>query len=267
MEKYRNSEIKNFSFSDLQSHHVVSSNEAKSYDFKSFTPQSGSLPTKQQDQIRTERSFASKNNFKVDDVVRDHRGFSGQEQNDFEERVQKEVNIRLQKSFEEAYQQGLEQGRIDAKNQSEDDLRNAVSEKIEEFDRIICQVNGQINQIFNQNKAEVVEFIKRFTKWIVLKEIDQKVYLESLLEKLILEMNARKNLIVKVGKKNFELMPDVIKEVEQRLGQLSNLRVEIVPELKYPGIILETENGLIDGSLESVFVNIDKIFEQVNLNG
>jgi flagellar assembly protein FliH len=267
MEKYRNFEIKNFSFSDLESHHVVSSTEAKPYDFKSLTHQTGNISTRQQDQIRTERTFASQNNFKIDDVVRDHRGFSGQEKNDFEDRVQKEVKRRLEKSFEEAYQEGLQKGRVDAKNKSEDDLKNAISEKIEEFEKIISEVNGQINHLFNQNKAEVLEFIKRFTKWIVLKEIDQKVYLESLFEKLILEMNARKNLIVKVGKKNFNQMPEVIKEVEQRLGQLSNVRVEIVPEIQYPGIILETENGLIDGSLESVFVNIDKIFEQVNSNG
>jgi flagellar assembly protein FliH len=267
MEKYRNFEIKNFSFSDLESQHVVSSNEAKSYDFKSITHQSGNQLIGKQDQIRTERAFASQNNFKIDDVVRDHRGFSGQEQSDFENKVQKEVNRRLESSFEEAYKKGFEQGQVDAKNKSENDFKIAITDKIEEFEKKIGEVNGQINQLFSQNKAEVLDFIKRFTKWIVLKEIDQKDYLESLLEKLILEMNSRKNLIVKVGKKNFNHMPEVLKEVEQRLGQLSNVRVEIVPEIQYPGIILETENGLIDGSLETVFHNIDKIFEQVNTNG
>ena len=79
----------------------------------------------------------------------------------------------------------------------------------------------------------------------------------------MLELNARKNLIVKVGRANFEQMPEIIQTVEARLGQLSNLRIEIVPEIQHPGIILESENGLIDGSLEGVFQNIDKIFEQV----
>jgi flagellar assembly protein FliH len=58
-------------------------------------------------------------------------------------------------------------------------------------------------------------------------------------------------------------MPEIIQTVQARLGQLSNLRIEIVPEIQHPGIILESENGLIDGSLEGVFQNIDKIFEQV----
>ena len=58
-------------------------------------------------------------------------------------------------------------------------------------------------------------------------------------------------------------MPEIIQTVEARLGQLSNVRIEIVPEINHPGIILESENGLIDGSMEGVFENIDKIFEQV----
>lgn len=79
----------------------------------------------------------------------------------------------------------------------------------------------------------------------------------------MLELNARKNLIIKVGKNNFAQMPEVVSAVEQKLGQLSNVRIEIVPEIQHPGIILESENGLIDGSLEGVFATIDKVFEQI----
>ncbi len=96
-----------------------------------------------------------------------------------------------------------------------------------------------------------------------MKEINEKVYLEQLLEKLILELNSRKNLIIKVGREQFAAMPEVMKTVEARVGQLQNTRIEVVPELHHPGIILESENGLIDGSLEGVFANIDRIFGQV----
>ena len=122
-------------------------------------------------------------------------------------------------------------------------------------------------KIIDKSRHEIYEFVKRFTKWIVLKEINEKLYLENLLEKLILELNARKNLIIKVGLANFNQMPEVVQAVEARLGQLSNLRIEVVPEIQHPGIILESENSLIDGSIEGVFQNIDKIFEQVVKHG
>src|SRR5690606_26018848 len=195
--------------------------------------------------------------------VQDCRGLTRQEQNDLEERIQSEVKKRLEAAFEEAYQEGLEKGREEGREIAVNEYQASLTQKAERFDEIITQVQSQSDKILEKNRQEVYEFIKRFTKWIILKEIDEKVYLESLLEKLILELNVRKNIIVKVGKANFEQMPEVIQKVESRIGQLTNVRIEIVPEINHPGIILESENGLIDGSLEGVFQNIDKIFEQV----
>lgn len=264
MEKFRNAEIKNFEFSDLKSNHVVSRNEAKSFEFKALNVDLGNKIS--DDQIREERNFASKSNFRVDDIVKDFRGISNQEQNDIEQRIQEEVRIRFELAYEDAYKEGIQKGREEGKKEAYNDFQEQLNVKVEEIHNVIKNVESQTVKILENNKQEIYEFIKRFTKWIILKEINEKVYLETLLEKLILELNARKNLIIKVGKSNFSHMPEIINSVESKIGQLLNVRVEIVPEINYPGIILESENGLIDGSLEGVFQNIDKIFEQVMKN-
>jgi flagellar assembly protein FliH len=190
-----------------------------------------------------------------------------QEENDFENRIKQEVERRLQILAEDAYKEGLEKGREEGKEAALQEFQHSMSHRLEELGQVINQVQIQSYKVVEENKTEVYDFVKRFTKWIILKEINEKTYLEALFEKLILEMNARKNLIVKVGKANFAQMPEVIQAVEARIGQLSNVRIEIVPEINHPGIILESENGLIDGSMEGVFQNIDKIFEQVIQNG
>jgi flagellar assembly protein FliH len=264
MVKNMMSNIKTFNFSELESDHVVSQNQPKLYNFKNLAIDLSEIEANDQKQLRDERSFANKNKFEFDQVVKDHRGFSSQERKDFDEIVEAEVKKRIEKSFTDAYQQGLEQGRADAIKQASNELNTEVNKKITEFESLLFEASQQLNHLYDQNRSNINEFIKRFTKWILLKEIDEKKYLESLLEKLILELNARKNLIVKVGRGNFESMPEIIQAVEQKIGQLSNVRIEIVPEIQHPGIILESENGLIDGSLESVFQYIDKIFEQVS---
>lgn len=263
MDKYRNSEIKTFQFNDLQGTHVVTQSQFQSFEFKTLNGESVNSERASEEEIRAERTFAAKNSFKVDDIVRDYRGLSRQEQNDLEQKIQQEVKRRLDAAYEEAYREGLERGKEEGRELAAREFQEAMGSKIEEFENVIAQVKTQTGKITDNNRTEIHEFVKRFTKWIVLKEINEKVYLEALLEKLILELNARKNLIVKVGRANFSQMPEVIQTVESRLGQLSNVRVEIVPEINHPGIILESENGLIDGSLEGVFQNIDKIFEQV----
>lgn len=263
MQKYRDAEIKSFEFSDLEGTHVVTQGEFKSFSFHELNGEVFSREKVTEETLREERSFEKDKNFKIDKVVRNSRGLARQEQSDLEKKIEDEVARRLETAYQEAYNQGLEQGREQGKTEAYAEYEKSLNEKVEGFMQVISQVQQQSGKIIEKNRHEIYEFVKRFTKWIVLKEINEKVYLENLLEKLILELNARKNLIVKVGKENFSQMPEVVKAVEEKLGQLTNLRVEIVPEIHHPGIILESENGLIDGSIEGIFQNIDKIFEQV----
>ena len=264
MDKNRSTEIKPFKFSDLESDHVVSHGQFQPFEFKTLSGESVTAGKASDEEIRSERKFAQKNNFKIDDLVKDYRGLSRQEQTDLESKIQTEVKRRLEVAYEEAYQEGLEKGKEEGKAQAYNEINEAMAGKVESLDQVILDVQAQSEKLMNDSRSEIYEFVKRFTKWIILKEINEQVYLEGLLEKLILELNARKNLIIKIGKANFAQMPEVVKAVEARLGQLSNVRIEIVPEIVHPGIILESENGLIDGSIEGVFRNIDKIFEQVS---
>jgi flagellar assembly protein FliH len=263
MQKYRESEIKSFEFSDLQGTSINRDADFKSFNFNELKGEVFKKEKISQDALRTERTYEKKNQFKIDGVVRESRGLSQQEHNDFESRVQQEVQNRLQSAFDEAYQEGLEKGREEGKTEALAEFQQQLSQKIDDFSETISGLNSQFSNIVEHNRHDIYEFVKRFTKWIILKEIDEKTYLVNLLEKLLLELNVRKNLIIKVGRNNFSQMPEIVQMVEAKLGQLSNVRIEIVPEINHPGIILESENGLIDGSMEGVFQNIDKIFEQV----
>jgi flagellar assembly protein FliH len=266
MEKFRNSEIKTFQFSDLQGTHVISPSKLEPFNFKELNGEVFNKEKISEDKVRIERSHEQNSSFRIDEKVRTSRGLAGQEQSDFENRIQDEVERRLKITHQEAYNSGLAQGREQGQAEAFAQYQAGLSENTVALEEVINAIKTQGNTVLEENRQEVYEFIKRFTKWIIFKEIDPKVYLEQLLEKLILELNARRNLIIKVGRENFSQMPEVIQAVESKLGQLSNVRVEIVPEIKYPGIILESENSLIDGSLETVFLNIDKIFGQVTKN-
>src|SRR5690606_38272934 len=94
-------------------------------------------------------------------------------------------------------------------------------------------------------------------------EIDNKDYITRLLEKLILEINTRSNLVIRVNESSFENITDIIGIVENKLGVLTNVRVEKHLDMDKPGIILESENGIIEGSIEAQFSSLDRIFESV----
>lgn len=263
MQKFSATDIKPFSFDEIKADKSVGGSKFEQFSFKDLEGKVINERRPSEETIRAERNYALKNEFRIDDTVKKMRGIEGQEKSDIEHRIEDEVQRRLKQAFDDAYKEGLEKGKAEGRAITMKGLDAVVQERINEVESVIADVHTQCSDLVVRNEKNIQEFVKRFTKWIIMREIDNKTYLTDLLGKLILELNDRRNLIIKVGRDNFSQMPEVVAAVESKLGTLSNVRIEIVPELNHPGIILESENGLIDGSLEGVFGNIDKIFEQV----
>src|SRR6478735_6709958 len=99
MDKFRNSDIKPFQFNDLKSSHVVSGSGFQNFEFKNLTGESITAEKVTEEDIRKERKHEAKNNFKIDDIVRDSRGLARQEQSDVELKIQQEVKRRLEAAY------------------------------------------------------------------------------------------------------------------------------------------------------------------------
>ncbi len=211
--------------------------------------------------IRAEREAASRAQFQMDSLVRDLRGLSAQEKDDLESRIGAEVEKKLQLMREDAYRQGLEAGRAEGAAAALDEGRAAQEAQYAEMTTLVNSVREQCAAQVEAYRNEVLEAAKRLVKWMVLKEIhaDQD-YLGRLLEKLILEMGQRHNLLVRANPDDFASMPGVLAELEKRLGALTNVRLEPDPEMKGRGLVVESENGIIDGTPDAMFQTLDKLF-------
>ena len=119
-------------------------------------------------------------------------------------------------------------------------------------------------EIINQQKSEIYLLLKNLAKWIVLRELkDDGQYISRLLERLVQEMQVKSNLLIKVNKKSFEGMEEVLETVQDNLGKLNNVRVEVDYDVSENGLIVEADNGIIDGTLEEQFKKLDELFSVV----
>jgi flagellar assembly protein FliH len=216
--------------------------------------------------IRKEREKAYDTMFEVEKVVEEHRGLKKQAKDDFERKVEAEVHKRIQQAKEVAYKEGFEKGHADGHQKAYTEATGVFSTQIQELENIIHQVQENREEVFLKNRLECYEIIRGLTKWVLLKEIEKDEYMRNLLEKLILEMGTRTNLLIRVNKRSFSQMPEVIEDVEKRVGKLTNARLEVEHEMQFNGIILESESGLLDGSVKAQFDSIDNVFRSVNLN-
>lgn len=240
--------------------------EVSSFELKSLKDASAFKNNITDDVIRQERGFAREKSFSINPLVQEHRGLRAQEERDYEQAVEQEVQRRLSQAVEQAKEEGFQTGHQEGYTKAYQEAMAKLDDKVEDFVDTLNNLNEQCHKVLTENKQNAFEMIKNLTKWVSLKEVSDEGYLGRLLEKLILEINTKSNLVVRVSQESFKHMPEVIERVESKMGSLINVRVEVDLDQDAPGIILESENGIIDASMDAQMASLEKIFESVTVN-
>lgn len=240
-------------------------NSVKVFEFQPLSRQTETVGREDfQKILKVERTHAKQNSFKVNPIVEKHRGLKDQEEYEYEMRVREEVEKRVREIQEEAYKVGFEEGINQGREEIFDEMRNVVDQKLENVSEMVHAVLRTQEELLSKQKKEVYILIRNLTKWIILRELkDDGKYVERLLEKILLEIQSRTNLLIQVNPDAFAQMPEILEHVQKRLGELKNVRVEIDNQIESEGMIVESDNGIINATLEEQYKNLDKLFEDV----
>jgi flagellar assembly protein FliH len=245
---------------------ATESDEVSEYSFSEFDGKSIREIEEHQAAIKLERNHAKESSFKIAPIVLEHRGIKDQIDEEREDRIRDEVEKRVEAIRDEAYRIGHEEGVHAGREEVFEQTRLATEEKLTTLTSMINEVLKTKVELVDRQKKQIYGMVRNLTKWVILRELkDDGVYIQNLLEKLILELQAKSNLLIHVDQKSFELMPDVLEVVQKRFGELVNVRVEIDYDIEGPGIVLESDNGIINGSLIEQFKSLDKLFKSVGL--
>ncbi len=257
-------DVKDYSFQSFSQKPLNS--QVEDFEFQDFEGMSIREIEQRQEIIRVERQHVKESGFDLNPIVHEARGMRAQEDGDFENAVAEEVERRLEAIKEEAYREGLELGRSQGREEIKTELAVNSEEKVLLLNDMVSEVlDSRIGLLSNQ-KMQTYQLLRTIAKWVVLKELkDDGEYIIRLLEKLIVEAQSKENLLIRVNEKHFEQMPEVLEVVQAKLGELPNVRVEIDFDIEAPGIIVESQNGIVNGSLHTQLESLDKLFESVGL--
>jgi flagellar assembly protein FliH len=216
--------------------------------------------------IATEKDSALKTGFQISPIVQEHRGHREIERHQNMRRIEKEVDVRTNQLRDQAYKDGYNEGLRQGKEDSLEQLKEKSEEKIARLIEMISNTVNQRKSLLENDKKEVYRIVKDLTKWIVLRELkSDDQYIERLIEKLIHELGEKSNLVVHVNQEQFEDMPEILEKVQEKVGNLPNVRVMVNYDLKRNGIKIESDSGIICADLDKQFENLDKIFESVGV--
>ncbi len=259
-------EVSEYEFQSFSTSNIPAG-EVTNFEFSEIGSLKAPSEDKHQKIIKIERDFAEKNDFKIAPIVKEHRGITKQVLKERELRIEQEVERRVQELKEEAYNVGYNEGMASGREEVFSQNRASSEEKIQNLTNMIVEVLGTRSDLLVTQKKQVYSLVRILTKWVILRELsDDGKYIENLLEKLITEMQTKSNLLVHVDEKSFEQMPEVLKVVQDKVGELTNVRVEIDYDIDGPGIVLECDKGILNGTINEQMKSLDKLFETVGLD-
>lgn len=216
--------------------------------------------------LKIEREYAESNSFSIAPIVREHRGINKQERDEREMAIENEVVKRVKKIEEDAFNKGFEQGVLQGKEEVFNQTKAESEEKLSFLTNMINEVLVTQAELVQSERIAIQKTIRNLTKWVILRELkDDGEYIERLLEKLIEDLQTKNNLLVQVNPQLFNKMPDILEHVERVLGKLENIRVEADYDIAGPGIIVNSDNGIINGTLTEQFKSIDLLFEKTGV--
>lgn len=178
-----------------------------------------------------------------------------------EERYQNEINERLKKLEKEYIEKAYQEGLKIAKEEVLKEFQKDVEKKIDSLNEMLRDALNLREEIYKNQKDQILFLIKSLTKWVILRELkDDGKYLEKLLEKLFSEVQTKQNFAIQVSQKDFESMPEIMDILQKRMGEFKNSRVIIDYDLPEKAIVIDSENGIVRSTLEGQFAVLDEIF-------
>lgn len=264
--KDKKSNVESFNFGQLVPDDFKGDGELTNFELKSLNSAQDFKHSITDEGIRQEREHEAATAFEISPVIKEHRGLNKQAAKDYEERVSAEVHKRIEALKVEAYEDGLKKGHDEGQAQAYQEAKEELEAKVSDFAEQVENVQLSVADILIKSKEDAFLMVKNLSKWVILKEVDEKYYLVRLLEKLVHEINSKTNLVIHVNEDSFGYMPEIVKVVERKVGKLTNVRVEVDLDMSENGIKLESENNIIDGSLSAQFKSIDKLFHNVGVN-
>ena len=260
------SAIEKYTFQDFSTTSLLSDKDVQLYELKELSHHSVAHKSEMSKIIKVERERAAEQGFAISPLVSKFRGIDAQELEEKEAKIKTEVDLQVSvvkdQGFKSGYDAGFEKGREEVYAQ----MRETASEQLALLSDMITRVLNVESQLLLNQKQQVYQLICNLSKWVCLKEVSQDdKYVERLLEKIINELQTKENLLIQVSKDHFEKMPGVVEILQAKLGKFTNVRIEVDYKITDQGIIVETANSLINGTLEQQLKGIDKLIESVGL--
>lgn len=166
-----------------------------------------------------------------------------------------------QKARQEGYEDGMKDARveIDKKIQT---ISESCGAKLQ-------SINSERSKIFEERRQEIVALVKTAVEKTLHLVMDQEreKSLENLLAQALELIDTHNKLVIKVHPDDKDLAGELLNRAQARYPNLSNWTVKTDKSMQAGGVVVESEQGMVDNSGAARYQVIKDILDELTVNG
>ena len=177
------------------------------------------------------------------------RGYRRIDDRNLVSRAQEESENIKKSAFEEGYRLGLEKAQVDLEH-FRNELSNFMNAKKEVFEYIA---------------PDILEISVDIAKTIIKKELetDPQVLVNTIIDVLRTVSKNEPKIVIKVKPQAVQFIKDTIPNITYQYGIDSKINIISDPSIEEGGCILQTNNGIVDASIDTQLEIIKKSLEGI----
>lgn len=232
-----------------------------------YTPADLSVEKKQEaakTDFKKSGHFVDTVEFKMDRQVADQMGLSDarhrEDKRVFDAEVLKYVQSIKDDAYNEAYKLGREEGIQKAKEEALALAQEEIKGNLQSLTEISKKVDNYRQKMYVENEAEIVRFCYFLAEKILLKEVKaNKEYVAEIIKKMI---PADEACSVRLSQQDHSFI-ETHKHLLENDVNLDAIKFEQDETLSAGDVIVETQNGTLDGKLSTRLEKLKRAIEQM----
>ncbi len=257
-----NKEISDYIFKDFS----TGESNTTEYKFIDFKENEIENVVEKKERIQNEIKVSRETGFKILPTVRKYRGIQKNEQQEFDEKVKEEIQRAYDRYYNEWKEKGYNDGKKEGMFEIESTYEKYLEDKINDFSVVIDEAIGMREKILKDQGSYIIKMISSLCKWIFLKEVkSDEDYILRLLERLLLETKNKKFITIKVNESSLSHLENNIDKIKDRFKEVEEVVLQVGNFEDQPGLIVDSEGGIIDGTFATQMKNFDLIFKDIEI--
>lgn len=179
------------------------------------------------------------------------RGYRRIDDRNLVSRAQEESENIKKSAFEEGYRLGLQKADAD----------------LQKFREEISNFMNARKEVFEYIAPDILEISVDIAKTIIKRELDSdpQVLINTIVDVLKTVSKSEPKVVIRVRPQSVQFVKDTIPNITYEYGIDSKINIVADPTVEEGGCILQTNNGIVDASVDTQLEIIKKALEDVNV--